>query len=284
MTGFKHNRKRNSALVYELLIRRMASQIIAKDLSGCKKTTAILSRYFSNGSPISSERELSETIKNTRGVPRTVAEKVLHEVYARAAKIDSKELVLKKNGLIKEINHTYGMKFFAEHRIPDYRIFASIQMAIDGSYTNLERLSENVQRIRLEEAIINFMTTTTNESGIEKDPRIDGVVCSMAVKRFQEKYGNNLIPRQKKLLDHYIRSLIQGKDDGLKKFMKEESDKIRQNLHEGKSIDDLKKDAVAMQKYKDVQSIFESLDISSPNAETVKDMLLYQKLCGELES
>ena len=63
---FKHNRKRNTGLIYEFLTRQLSSQVIEKDDVGFKKTFSIIEKYFKNGSVLAKELEIFETIRSFR--------------------------------------------------------------------------------------------------------------------------------------------------------------------------------------------------------------------------
>src|SRR3990172_2102359 len=143
---FKHRRARNSGLVYEFLVRRLSKSMIDGDRGTYHKTLEVLNRYYSEGTVLSEERELFDVIKNSRCLTESAARRILTEVQKHARKMDARKIDIKKSCLIKEINYAFGKGFFAEHRIPDYRLLASIQMVIDAC-RNDSVLTESVSKI-----------------------------------------------------------------------------------------------------------------------------------------
>src|SRR5579862_4386511 len=125
---FKHNKKRNAALVYEFLVRQMGHRLLEGDQPGYRDTLRIVRRYFSANTILGAERELFEAVKTTRGVPEIVARRVLGIIRDRFMRLDHRKVDIKKSNLIKEINHGYGREFFTRYRVPEYRMLASIQM------------------------------------------------------------------------------------------------------------------------------------------------------------
>lgn len=284
--SFKHNKKRNSALVYEFLIRRMSSQLIAKDQLGYRRTFGMVERYYGSGTPLGAERELFDVIRNTRGASRSIAERVLGEVKEHAVKIEGRLLETKKGDLIREINHSIGQGFFSQHRIPEYRLLASIQMVIDGSRLRLDRLTENVQRVRLEEALIEFMTTQepiASQSDELNEDRVDGLVCSLAAQKFHEKYGDALIGPQKKLLDVYLRSIMTGKQERLDEHISAEVVRLDKALVSGRLLKEVREDKVMESKYSEAQAALKKISGPGDVAKKIEELMLYQKLVAELE-
>ena len=131
-TTFKHNKKRDTGLVYEFLIRKLSHAMINKNHDATQKTLEITRRYYGDGAPLSEERELFDVIRNARGLSESAARRVLGEIQRAAKEMDVKKIDIKKSNLIKEINYSFGKNFFFDYRIPEYRLLASIQMVKIG--------------------------------------------------------------------------------------------------------------------------------------------------------
>ena len=128
MGTFKHNKKRDTGLVYEFLVRKLSQTMVEKDTSSYQKTMDILRKYYGDGAILAEERELFDVIMNARGLSEVAARRVLGEVQRVAKSMDARKIDIKKSNLIKEINYTFGRDFFSNHRVPTYRLLASIQM------------------------------------------------------------------------------------------------------------------------------------------------------------
>jgi hypothetical protein len=49
----KHNKKRNTAFLYECLIKEMTKAVVRKDLELKEQIVRILKQYFTKGTPLS---------------------------------------------------------------------------------------------------------------------------------------------------------------------------------------------------------------------------------------
>ena len=76
----KHNKKRNTAFLFETLVNELTKSIIHKDDAKKTKTTRLISKYFRRGTSLYEELQLYKALLETRGLERIVAEKLLFEV------------------------------------------------------------------------------------------------------------------------------------------------------------------------------------------------------------
>jgi hypothetical protein len=279
--AFKHNKKRNSGLVYEFLVRRLGNQLVEQDRDGAVVTTELVERYFSPGEPLCNELELFKAIRDTRGVSKDTARRILGEVTRQAARQDVKRLDIKKSNLIKELNHTFGRDFFDKHRLPEYRLLASIQLYIDGRRG--KKINENFEAIQLEDGLISWMTSNPPAKR-DVDEQVDELVCTMAAKRFNEKYGNSLNGGQKSLLESYVRSLVTENVTALQKKVENDKNKIAKLLVSSYKMKEVQEDKVMKQRYVEATKRLAKLDTSKADENTIEEMMLFHKLAEELTS
>jgi hypothetical protein len=280
--AFKHNKKRNSGLVYEFLVRRLGSQLVDQDKEGANQTVEITERYFSDGEPLAEELELFRAIRDTRGVTSETARRILGEVARQASNADSKKLDSKKSNLIKELNYTFGRDFFDKHRLPEYRLLASIQLYIDSHRG--KRLSENFQAIQLEDGMVAWMTSTPPKPDQPFEEKVDDLVNAMASRRFNEKYGNSLSGGQKALLETYVRALVTEHSTDLKKKLVEDKNRIAQTLVKSYKMKEVQEDKVMKQRYVEAAKKLSELDVSRLYESVIEEMMLFHKLAEELSS
>lgn len=283
MATFKHNKKRNTGLVYEFLVRRLSSAMVDKDQGAYKKTLEILRKYYSEGTILAEERELFDVVQNTRGVTENAARRILAEVQKQARKMDPKKIDIKKSNLIKEVNHTFGQDFFGEHRVPEYRLLASIQMVIDGSRGDA-MITESVGKIQLEEGLIQYMTTKGDYSVKPSASRaeMDALVVKMMTKRFEEKYSKHLAASQKVLLEKYIRYQVTGDERPLVAFVTNEQSRISKAMNEARTLKEVIEDKAMSEKLEEAISLFGKSNSKGDDA--VEEVMMYQKLVEEFNS
>ena len=92
MPKTKHNKKRNTAFLYEALIRDLTKSVLEHDKSKKKILVNILKEHFQKGSLLARELELYKTISEATSLPTKMAERLLHEVKLERSKIDDDEL------------------------------------------------------------------------------------------------------------------------------------------------------------------------------------------------
>ena len=75
----KHNKKRNTAFLFETLVRELTRSAIRKDAPTKQKVVNIIKESFDKNSLLHKELELYRTLCETRGVSKDIAEKLLQE-------------------------------------------------------------------------------------------------------------------------------------------------------------------------------------------------------------
>lgn len=208
----RHNKKRNSALLYEFLIRHISKSLIEDRKDEANKTVAILKRYFAKGSALHEELNLFNQVFKTRANSLLFANGILREIVSRSSKIDQRRLMEEKSNLIQEIHQRLSSVGFYEHKIPNYIIFASLQMLFN------ERKMDKIERLKIEERVAQFITEDRKNGSnvadaMHLDPKYSNAVARIIQKKFDEKYANTLNESQQKLLRKYAISLVSKKKE-----------------------------------------------------------------------
>lgn len=280
---FNHNRKRNTGLVYEFMVRQMANQMIDKDQPGWMKTFEIVRSYFTPGSVLAEELELFDAIRSVRGLKETTARKLLFEVLGRAKKIDERQLDVKKSNLIKDLNYTFGKDFFSKYRLSDYRLLASIQMLIDNC-RRPGKLTEDVMRLQLEESLVSYLISQPiAESTKQSEDRIDGVVYQVAVKKFTDRYGQILNESQRAILDRFGVALLSKQPRVVKEQLLDEKVRILLILRGSRTIKEIREDDSMKTGLDEAISRLVKLDENADPESALEEMLLYERLASELK-
>lgn len=288
MAQFKHNRKRNSGLVYEFLVRQLGTALVEKDRGEYDRTLGIIRKYYGEGTVLDGERELFEVVRSTRGVTEQVARQVLAEVQKHARAMDAKKIDIKKSNLIKEVNYSFGQDFFSRHRVPEYRLLASIQMVIDAC-RGPAQLSESVAKIQLEEGLVKYMTSKKSELMTVGDKsQVDALVMRMVAKRFEEKYSRTLAPSQKRLLERYVRYQVTGDRKQLTDFIGAEVKRGAACIDGAAALREVRDDRVMAEKLAESRKRLSELGSKAGDEKStdvvVEEMMLFQKLFEEIES
>ena len=120
----KHNKKRNTAFLFETLISELTKSIVHKD--GKKKdiTKGLISKHFRRGTNLYEELQLYKTLLDTHGLERMVAEKLLFEVKAQRRCIADSDVFSEQSKLINDMNKEYDKGVFSTF-VPNYKSLAT---------------------------------------------------------------------------------------------------------------------------------------------------------------
>ena len=214
----KHNKKRNTAFVYEALVRELTESVVKNNKNKQNKIVSIIKDHFTNDSVLRRELELYKSIYETRHIEKTTAEKIVGQVKVEHDSLDKKKLFQEQSALINKINRTLSNKVYTNF-VPNYKTIASV-------YSIFQEALPVKDRVLLEENIVEQMSAS-----METEPQqpIDSLVYSSFVKRFNEEYANTLSENQKTLLTKYISSFSDNNLE-LKVYMNEEIGRIKNFL------------------------------------------------------
>ena len=215
----KHNKKRNTAFIYEILIKELSKASMHKLEEKKNKIVNLLKMFFSKGMPLREELEIYQSLANLSGERTTTIEKIISEARSQSEKINRKLADEKKTKLINLINKQVGQDAW-DTFVKDYKHMATINQAIFCK-TNPKK------QIFLEEKLIKLVEEGQNKK--QPFPVINKLTLNTFLEKFNKEYGDVLKESQKKLLNKYITSY---KDNGLelKIFLYEEIDRLKEKL------------------------------------------------------
>ena len=228
----KHNKKRNTAFLYETLINEMTKAVVSSNKNNVAKISNIMKKYFSEGSILKEEVDLYKVLVDTKGLDGDTAEKMLNEVKRVYLSLDHQDIFVQQSKVISDMNKTLTKNVFSNF-VPNYKSLATIS----------QMFSEKTpvkDRVLLEQKVINNLVEKASTDSNNLQP-IDNLVYKTFVEKFNDKYSNHLISEQKELLNKYITSFI---DNGveLKIFMNEELGRLKEIISNSFNSDDIKDD------------------------------------------
>jgi len=198
----RHNKKRNSGLLYELLIRKISRSLVEGDSSAASISKTIVKKYFSVGSELHKEYRLINALVNASVGSEIVAAEVLNEARKASRKFNSKTLKIEKSNLIKEINHEFGKTDFYTESVPDYKMYATASTVI--SYWRDEKHLDINTVIDYERKLLEALSLPRAEISVEEpDPNIDNLVVKVASDKLQKKYQTKLNESQSEIISLY---------------------------------------------------------------------------------
>lgn len=268
----KHNKKRNTAFVYEALVRELTESVVKNNKNKQNKIVSIIKEHFGNSSVLKEELNLYKSIYETRHIKKSTAEKIIVEAKQKHGSLDKKEIFKEQTALINKINKTLSSKIFTSF-VPNYKSIASV-------YSIFQDALPVKDRVLLEENIAEQMSASV-ETKQENQQPIDSLVYRTFVNKFNEEYKETLNENQRELLSHYITSFA---DNGLelKIFLNEEVGRLKEELKTAMEKDFIKNDSTLAEKTQQVYDILHNCADKEIDTQIVETVLKTQELLKEI--
>ena len=258
----KHNKKRNTAFLYEALVQELTKSVVEKDNNKKSQIVKILKEHFSKGKVLYKELSLYKSINETRDIERKLAEKIIYEARMDYAFLPKEDIFKEQSRVINKINKNVSSSVFSNF-VKNYKDLASISQIFSGD-TSVK------QRVLLEESLLDNMCSKTQQPRQDMKP-LDQLAYNTFIKKFNQKYGDSLLREQKELLTNYLTSFS---DNGLslKIYLNEELDRVKSKVRECLEFEEIKQDESMTKK---TNRILEKLDL-------FKEKEFDQQMLGEL--
>ena len=283
MTAKNHNKKRNSLLVYEFLVRTISKSLIDDDKKRSSAALKILRRHFRPGSELYKEFRLMNALVKTTVSSEHVAANILKEARSAASGFNQQSLDREKSLLIRNINHVLNDDNFYDQHINEYRTFATIQTLIN----EWNAASRDIQKIaQFEDQILKHLVTektgpadTTVTDDTSGSARL---LMKVMTKKLNEKYEGVLNDQQKSLVKAYAYSTASCDQTSIKLKLREVKDDLLTLIdtydHTQSPNEYLKS------KLQETKETLLNESLEAVDDETVTRFMLYSRLRDELES
>ena len=205
MTNFRHNKLRNTGLLFEFLLRQVTVDVLDKkeDSNALK----IIKLKFNEHTEIGKELALYNLLVQTKFKSDKKADFFLSEVIRQRNKLNSTVLRREKYNTIKEIKEKYDVSKLFSSKIPNYKLYASIYKLFEG-FGNLKADEKTESYFIVIENVTTFSKKKTDifmpKEMKNKDLRI--LSYKVLLEKFNKKY-TNLTDEQKEVLKEYIKNI-----------------------------------------------------------------------------
>jgi len=272
MAKFKHNKKRNSAFIYEALIQELTRAVLDKNIQKQHEIKTIIKESFNRNTESYKELKLYKAITETNGISGQVAERVLNEVKLRHQNIDKDKLLQEQNVILKKIKKNFENDVFSNF-VPNYKNLASISQIFNQKITVKSK-------VLLEKNIVDTMTVD-NQKEVELKP-IDNLVFKSFTKRFNEEYGDKLLQEQKELLTRYITSFDNNGIE-LKVYLEEEIGRLKEAVKKSFDTEEIQQDQAMQTNANKVLEMLESYKARKPDQQMIQEISKIQSLVREFQ-
>ena len=279
----KHNKYKNTGILFELLLRQVTSDTISGKDSA---SLPLIKKYFSK-SELAKEYKLYQTLIANKAISEGKAESLINTTLELHGRLNRTALRKEKYNLIKEIKSHYNLEEFFKAKVNNYKQHAAIYTLMEA-YSTLEfvdpasvidnkvTLLEHITRkeVNKEEVKDRVME---EYSAMDKGTRI--LAYKMLIEKFNEKYGE-LQPEQKLVLKEFINNV--SSTTKLKEFVNVKIEGIKKEL--GKLTETIQDSTIKI-KINEVVNLIKPLDKNqSVKDEDIISLLTYQQLVAEIKS
>ena len=266
----RYNKKRNTAFVYEALIREGTSAILQGDHDRKNTVVKLIKKHFATDSVLYKDLQCYQSLYETRGLEKEICEKIIKEAKLSSRLLDTQGLFVSQTDLINDVNKQLEPSVF-NNFVPNYKSLANI-------YKMFSQSTDPKSSVILEELVLEDMCSATEE---EEQIQVDSLVVESFVEKFNNKYEQTLLEEQKTLLNLYISSFVDNSLE-LKMYLNEEISRLKKELNESKLKEEICSDEQMVEKTDLILEKLNTLKDSHADHDMLFTILKVQQLVGEI--
>ena len=283
MAKIKHSKYKNTGILFELLVRQIASDTVSNKDSAA---IALVKKYFSK-SELAKEHKIYQALMNSKSLSEGKAESLIVATLEMSSRLNKTSLRKEKYNIIKDIRESYDLEEFFKSKINHYPQYAAIYSLIESH--NSTEFIEPSQIIDNKVTLLEFISkkeinkTEVKDRVMEEYNAMDKgtrmLAYRMLLEKFNSKY-NNMSSNQKTVLKEYINNI--SNTVKLREFVNESFAAIQNELtYLNKTVTD----KTIKIKINEVASLLKPLDKN----QNVKDdnivaLLQYHQLIEEIKA
>jgi hypothetical protein len=206
----KHSKFKNTGILFELLVRQIASDTVSNKDSAAIE---LVKKYFSK-SELAKEYKLYQALITPKNLSEAKAETFINSTLEASLRLNKTALRKEKYNLIKEICKSYDLEEFFKAKINNYKQYAAAFNLIEAhnslEFTEPQQIIDNkitlLEHITRKEVDKESVKNRVMEeySNMDKGTRI--LAYRMLLEKFNSKYAT-LSDKQKGVLKEFINNI-----------------------------------------------------------------------------
>ena len=275
MSKLKHSKFKNTGILFELLVKQIASDTLANKDS---LALEVIKKHFKRGTELNKELKLYQALTKENFDSQYKAQEFVNIILEERNKLNEGILRRQKYNLIKSIKEAFVMEDFFKYRVNNYREFASVyklfentQSASPKEYVTCKNtILETITKQNVE------IVTESNDTEYTNQPKeVRMLAYKFLVESFNSKY-TTLSEEQKQILRKYINNVDNSAK--LRTFVITEVRKLKKQLNEVNVSD-----KVAKIKLNETINLIDNITNSKViNENQILSLLRYHELLQEL--
>lgn len=272
----KHNKRRNTAFLYEVLVRELVKSAMKKDDFRKKTTLEIMKRFFSAEAPLGKELKVYKALYETTNLSTVDAERLLNEAkrtFFGTGFVNQEEAYEEQSKLIATVNKKLSPSVFSNF-LPNYKALATIQQIFSKDISI-------PSRIMLERKILDDLSSSKLIVEKKEDKlKVNELAIKTAIKMFNKKY-ENMNENQKVLISKFVTKREESEPE-LRIFVAEELNRIKNKISSSLTIKEFQEDLIMKEKARKTLTLIEEVLKNDIDEQEVSLILKLQELEKEL--
>lgn len=277
----KHSKFKNTGLLFEFLVRQVASDTVAN-----KDSVALnlIKEFFGKNKPLSKELELYYIVLNERVSDINRAHVVIDALCHSYKNLNKSNLRNERYNLVREIKKNYNFEEFFKYSVDNYKILASTNLLFEH-YDKLNPLSLVKYKTVIAENLTSDIKSNVSrrnailEDYAKEDKQIRLLSYKILLEKFNKKYSG-LNGKQKALLQEYITNI--SNMGVLKEYYNNEVENLKLSLS---TLSESLSDQVVRIKMNEIVSLLTPIDKTvNIKDEDVTNLLRFYELESELKN
>jgi hypothetical protein len=278
MANIKHNKFRNTGILFELLVRKITADTMSNQDS---KAVSLIKKYFVN-TELSKENKLYQSLSKTQNISEAKAESIISTILEINKSLNQVKLAKEKYNLIKEIKSNFDIDDFFKAKISNYKLLSSTYTLLEANLfpshhidTILTSKMNILEHIAQSQLVKDIQPTVSEFETLDKGTR--ALVYKIMLEKFNTKF-ETLSNDQKEVLKEYINNITN--TTNLKKYVDTKFTYLKESLL--KLLSTIEDATIKIK-------VNETINLINPilEAKTIKDdniiaLLQYQELHSEL--
>lgn len=214
MTKIKHNKIKNTGILFEALVRQITADVLEDKKSSV--SLQIIKEYFNKNTELRKEVQLYHSLIKEKFASEVKASSFIDMVVDARKKLNNSKLRREKYDIIKKLKENFSIENLFSSRIDAYPVYASIYKLfeyslqaneatnpadlINAKFTVVDHL---VRKNKVDAKVKNPIVET-----LSKEPmQIRVLTQQIIVDNFNKAFSNKLTEEQKLLVRDYINSV-----------------------------------------------------------------------------
>jgi hypothetical protein len=265
----KYNKKRNTAFLYETLVRELTKAALEDNTDRAAVITKIIKEHFKKSTLLYKELNIYRCLLETKDMEGPhLADRLIQESKFSFGAINRKAVFNEQTRLISAINKQLGTSVY-NNFVPNYRDLGTIHNILQG-------IDNTKSRVLIENNLVKKMCGFEKINETKEYKPIDSLIYRQFIKKFNDEYGSTLSEGQKKIVSQYITSFV---DDGLefKMFISEKLNELKYALESYEA-----KSPVISEGIQNITKKFNNFENLELNENLLLDTLKLQSLVEEI--